>query len=217
MAGNGVDRRWSPIELKHTLLHWVQERKGLKEQDAKNWLLDNDWVARNRDEVGKWFNSLIAKGLPERRPEPLHTAGYADLTDSQKGPLEDLVDIIDGHADVQYLMGDLVYEAYRQLQKRTNPSGRPLGRNKFYKTLEVYLEKQWRRPMEARPHGRIQRPGTDGEQDETEGHVPCRGRGADVFRHVEVRGLRPECPAGAVQLCTQVRFGGLMGLSLGAF
>jgi phage/plasmid-associated DNA primase len=144
MAGNGVDRRWSPIELKHTLLHWVQERKGLREQDAKNWLLDNDWVARNRDEVGKWVNSLIAKGLPERRPEPLHTAGYADLTDSQKGPLEDLVDIIDGHADVQYLMGDLVYEAYLQLQKRTNPSGRPLGRNKFYKTLEVYLEKQWK-------------------------------------------------------------------------
>jgi hypothetical protein len=53
------------------------------------------------------------------------------------------VDIIDGHTDVQYLMGDLVYEAYRQLQ-RTNPSERPLGRNKFYKTLEVYLEKQWR-------------------------------------------------------------------------
>jgi hypothetical protein len=143
MTGNGVDRRWSPIAVTRSLIHWVEDLKGLSNRGAEQWLADNAWVARDPVEVGKWLQSLIDKGMPTHRPKPLRTKDYDAMVEVSQGPLEDLVAVVDDHRDVQYLLGDVVYRGYTQLYRQDNPSGKPLGIKKFYANLEAHVEQHW--------------------------------------------------------------------------
>jgi hypothetical protein len=148
MTGNGVDRRWSPVAIKKSLVQWIEDLKDLSNRDAEQWLADNAWVARDPVEVGKWLQSLIDKGMPTCRPQPLRTKDYDAMVEVSQGPLEDLVGILDEQSDVPYLLGDVVYRGYTQLYRQDNPSGKPLKIKKFYANLEAYLEQNHKEAWE---------------------------------------------------------------------
>lgn len=139
LSGGGVDRRWSPIEIKKTLAYWAGHEFGHDAEWGEQWLKENEHVASNPAEVRKWLWSLMLQGIPEFRPSPLRGASYDDMAKTQMSPQEEILEIVTSRPDVQWIAGDLLYDSYIQLSKRANPRGGVLGRNKFYKHVEVLL------------------------------------------------------------------------------
>lgn len=131
---NGVDRRYSIIKIKETLIDVICRSEDVDVEMARQMIVaaDKD-IYGNDDEVARFLNECIEEAEKlDMHPHALHGDDFVELADTQTDVVDDLLqEVFIDYEDFTDISITTLYEMYKARTKVANPGASPLSAQNF--------------------------------------------------------------------------------------
>lgn len=153
VSGNG-DRRFSIIKTTGAIKD--------KLDDLYDFWVDNYSVFRDKQEVGRWLNSLIMKhgNTLNSCPRALHGEDYNDMLEAQLSFEHMIIEIFNDIGSNGIITNQELYDEYKRRHEDDNPGSKPYAKHYLHARVGAMLnkwlpkwEKAWLRNGSLRAKG----------------------------------------------------------------